>query len=156
MPLKLKEDNFKWSWKSYDQLTKDEIYEILSFRQTIFVVEQQSWYLDADGLDECSDHLLLKSKGQLIGYLRLVPPGKKYLTSSIGRISISKDYRDKGLGSALVNKGLERTQLNFSSFTSTISAQEYLIKFYEGFGFKVVGDVYDEDGIPHVEMLKDG
>ena len=60
------------------------------------------------------------------------------------------------MGSTLVNKGLERTQLNFSSFSSTISAQEYLIKFYEGFGFKVVGDVYDEDGIPHVEMLKDG
>ena len=39
---------------------------------------------------------------------------------------------------------------------TTISAQEYLIKFYEGHGFKVSGDVYDEDGIPHIQMIKNG
>ena len=37
-------------WKSFDELSKLELYEVLSFRQSIFVVEQKSWYQDADCL----------------------------------------------------------------------------------------------------------
>ena len=81
-------DALSWDWKSFDELKRDELYDILRFRQEIFVVEQKSWYLDADGLDQCSLHLLVLDKGTLIGYLRLTPPGEKYPEISIGRVSV--------------------------------------------------------------------
>ena len=143
-------------WKSFDELSKQELYEILSFRQSIFVVEQKSWYQDADGLDEISDHLLLKKDGHLVGYLRLTPPGIKYKTPSLGRIAVIDSLRGLSVGSRLVDEGLKRSLENYMTDKSTISAQEYLIKFYEGHGFKVSGDVYDEDGIPHIQMIKNG
>ena len=143
-------------WKSFDELSKLELYEVLSFRQSIFVVEQKSWYQDADGLDEISDHLLLKKEGHLVGYLRLTPPGIKYKTPSIGRIAVIDSLRGLSIGSRLVDEGLKRSSENYMTEKSTISAQEYLIKFYEGHGFKVSGDVYDEDGIPHIQMIRNG
>ena len=143
-------------WKSFDELSKLELYEVLSFRQSIFVVEQKSWYQDADGLDKISEHLLLKKDEQLVGYLRLTPPGIKYKTPSIGRIAVIENLRGLSIGSRLVDEGLKRSLENYMTDKSTISAQEYLIKFYEGHGFKVSGDVYDEDGIPHIQMIKNG
>ncbi|URQ67787.1 GNAT family N-acetyltransferase [SAR86 cluster bacterium] len=143
-------------WKSFDELSKLELYEVLSFRQSIFVVEQKSWYQDADGLDEISDHLLLKKDEHLVGYLRLTPPGIKYKTPSIGRIALIESLRGLNIGSRLVDEGLKRSSENYMTDKSTISAQEYLIKFYEGHGFKVNGEVYDEDGIPHIQMIRNG
>ena len=143
-------------WKSFDELSKLELYEVLSFRQSIFVVEQKSWYQDLDGLDKISDHLLLKKDEQLVGYLRLTPPGIKYKTPSLGRIAVIENLRGLSIGSRLVDEGLKRSLENYMTDKSTISAQEYLIKFYEGHGFKVSGDVYDEDGIPHIQMIKNG
>ena len=154
MPISLKERDLNWSWKTFDQITKPELYEILSFRQAIFVVEQKSWYQDADGLDQICEHLLMKRDSILVGYLRLIPPGKKYKTPSIGRIAISENLRGKKIGSELVKEGLRRSYQIYSSKASTISAQEYLIDFYRDHGFEVSGEVYDEDGIPHVQMLK--
>ena len=147
--------NLSWSWKTFDQLSKEELYELLSLRQSIFVVEQKSWYLDADGLDNCSLHLLVKLNDILLGYLRLLPPKVKYDTPSIGRIAILENYRGNKIGSRLVKEGMQKSSETFSTLSLTISAQEYLIKFYEAHGFKVFGEVYDEDGIPHVQMVKD-
>ena len=142
-------------WKSFDELSKLELYEVLSFRQSIFVVEQKSWYQDADGLDRISDHLLLKQDEYLVGYLRLTPP-YRYKTPSIGRIAVIESLRGLSIGSRLVDEGLKRSLEIYNTDKSTISAQEYLIKFYEGHGFKVSGDVYEEDGIPHIQMIKNG
>jgi ElaA protein len=147
--------NLSWSWKTFDQLSKEELYELLSLRQSIFVVEQKSWYLDADGLDNCSLHLLIKLNDLLLGYLRLLPPKIKYDTPSIGRIAILENYRGNKIGSRLVKEGIQKSLETFSTHSLTISAQEYLIKFYEDHGFKVFGEVYDEDGIPHIQMVKD-
>ena len=156
MSLKPEKLNLQSFWKSFDELSKLELYEVLSFRQSIFVVEQKSWYQDADGLDRISEHLLLKQDEYLVGYLRLTPPGIKYKTPSIGRIAVIESLRGLSIGSRLVDEGLKRSLEIYMTDKSTISAQEYLIKFYEGHGFKVSGDVYDEDGIPHIQMIKNG
>lgn len=155
MSVSLSKLNLSWSWKTFDQLSKEELYELLSLRQSIFVVEQKSWYLDADGLDNCSLHLLIKLNDVLLGYLRLLPPKIKYDTPSIGRIAILENYRGNKIGSRLVKEGIQKSLETFSTHSLTISAQEYLIKFYEDHGFKVFGEVYDEDGIPHIQMVKD-
>ena len=156
MPLNLNIENLSWEWKSFSELERDELYEILRFRQEIFIVEQKSWYLDADWLDQCSLHLLVSDEGSLIGYLRLTPPGEKYSEASIGRVSIDEDYRGKRLGDHLLNMGLEKSKEVYGYGSCRISAQEYLISYYEKHGFKVQGSPYDEDGIPHIEMLLDG
>ena len=148
--------SLEWSWKTFDQLSKHELYEALQFRQSIFVVEQQSWYLDADGLDEFSHHLLVKKNEILKGYLRLTPPGKKYKVPSIGRIAVQAEMRGNNFGHEIVNEGLIKSNAIYNSAESRISAQQYLIKFYEKHGFEVEGDIYDEDGIPHVQMVKNG
>lgn len=155
MSVSLSKLNLSWSWKTFDQLSKEELYELLSLRQSIFVVEQKSWYLDADGLDNCSLHLLIKLNDLLLGYLRLLPPKIKYDTPSIGRIAILENYRGNKIGSRLVKEGIQKSLETFSTHSLTISAQEYLIKFYEDHGFKVFGEVYNEDGIPHIQMVKD-
>ena len=98
----------------------------------------------------------MKQGEYLVGYLRLTPPGIKYKTPSIGRIAVIENLRGLSIGSRLVDEGLKRSSENYMTDKSTISAQEYLIKFYEGHGFKVSGDVYDEDGIPHIQMIKNG
>ena len=149
-------ENLSWEWKSFSELKRDELYDILRFRQEIFVVEQKSWYLDADGLDQSSLHLLVLDKGILIGYLRLTPPGEKYPETSIGRVSIDKGYRGEKLGDHLLIMGIEKGKEAYGSGSYRISAQEYLISYYEKHGFKVQGNPYDEDGIPHIEMLLDG
>ena len=148
-------ENLSWEWKSFTDLHRDEIYEILKFRQEIFVVEQKSWYLDVDGLDQVSLHLLVRNKENLIGYLRLTSPGKKYIETSIGRVSLHAEYRGEGLGKELLTMGIEKGKEVYGSGSFRISAQEYLISYYENHGFKVQGSPYDEDGIPHVEMLLD-
>src|ERR1700739_2104132 len=58
-------------WRRFDELTACELYELLRFRQSIFVVEQASAYPDLDGLDQSAWHLLAWLEGELIGYLRL-------------------------------------------------------------------------------------
>ena len=149
-------ENLSWEWKSFSDLKRDELYDILRFRQEIFVVEQKSWYLDVDGLDQCSLHLLVLDKETLIGYLRLTPPGSKYPETSIGRVSIQEGYRGKKLGDNLLIMGIQKGKDVYGSGSYRISAQEYLISYYEKHGFKVQGNPYDEDGIPHIEMLLDG
>ena len=148
-------ENLSWEWKSFSELKRDELYDILRFRQEIFVVEQKSWYLDADGLDQSSLHLLVLDKGVIIGYLRLTPPGEKYSETSIGRVSIDRGYRGEKLGDHLLIMGIEKGKEAYGSGSYRISAQEYLISYYEKHGFKVQGNPYDEDGIPHIEMLLD-
>ena len=108
--------NLSWSWKTFDQLSKEELYELLSLRQSIFVVEQKSWYLDADGLDNCSLHLLVKLNDILLGYLRLLPPKVKYDTPSIGRIAILENYQEKD-GSINIPKVLRPYMNNLEKIT---------------------------------------
>ena len=148
-------DALSWDWKSFDELNKDELYEILKFRQEIFIVEQKSWYIDADNLDQFSLHLLVQNTLGLMGYLRLTPPGKKYKEASIGRVSIREDHRGKKLGDKLLSQGIEKSKQVYKSSSCRISAQEHLIAYYENHGFRVQGTPYDEDGIPHIEMLLD-
>ncbi len=148
--------DLKWFWKSFDQLSKHELYEVLKFRQLIFVVEQKSWYLDADGLDQCSEHLLVKKDENLVGYLRLTPPKKKYKVPSLGRIAVQENMRGNNFGYEIVSEGLKKSNELYNSVYARISAQQYLINFYERLGFEVEGDIYDEDGIPHIQMVKNG
>ncbi|WP_164014583.1 GNAT family N-acetyltransferase [Pyxidicoccus trucidator] len=149
----------RWMWKSFPELTLDELYALLALRQEVFVVEQRSIYQDVDGLDAESLHLLAYEDADgapyLAGYLRILPPGLKFPgASSLGRVVTSPRARRRGLGRELVERGLARLDAHFPAADIRISAQHYLQRFYEDFGFHAEGDVYDEDGIPHIEMVR--
>ncbi|QSQ18845.1 GNAT family N-acetyltransferase [Pyxidicoccus parkwayensis] len=149
----------RWQWKSFPELTLDELYALLALRQEVFVVEQRSIYQDVDGLDAASLHLLAYDDAQgtpfLAAYLRVLPPGVKFPDEcSLGRVVTSPRARGRGQGRELVARGLARLDADFPAAAIRISAQHYLQRFYEDFGFHAEGDVYDEDGIPHIEMVR--
>jgi ElaA protein len=136
-------------WKEFAALSAGELYEILRLRNEVFVVEQNCVYQDCDGHDPSCLHLLGRSaEGALVAYLRMVPAGLKYNEASLGRVATASAGRAQGLGKLLVAEGVRAAE----GRPLRISAQAYLEKFYEGFGFRGLGDTYLEDGIPHREM----
>ena len=91
---------------------------------------------------------------ELIAYSRIFPPDVFYKESvSIGRIVVLKSYRKKGIGISLINESLNFVESNFGKINIRIEAQSYLKEFYSKFGFKIIGDEYLEDGIPHFSMI---
>ena len=143
--------------KSFSELTTDELYEIMALRQEVFVVEQNCPYLDADGKDQLSWHLLGFDKAEkLIAYARIAPKGVPYENYiSIGRIVSAPSVRGKGVGKRLIIESLNTIEKLFNRQAIKISAQCYLIKFYISFGFETVGEEYLEDNIPHIAMIHD-
>ncbi|MGI8619121.1 MAG: GNAT family N-acetyltransferase [Gemmatimonadaceae bacterium] len=144
-----------WVWRSFPELTADELYDIFVLRQTVFVVEQNCAYLDADGVDRHSRHLYRRNDaGLMIAYLRLVDPGVKYEEPSIGRVTTHPNVRRTGVGRELMTEGLRGADKYFPGAAVRIGAQRWAENFYRSLGFESVGREYMEDDIPHVEMLR--
>ena len=139
----------------FEELSLDQLYTILQLRQEVFIVEQDCPYLDADGKDQGSYHVLgIDQKNRLQAYTRLVPPGISYdRYVSIGRVVTSSEIRGKGQGIPLMNYSIEQCQNLWPNHQIKISAQVYIVKFYESLGFEVVGEEYLEDDIPHIAMV---
>ena len=142
------------SVKSFDELTTTELYKILQLRNAVFIVSQNCPYQDLDDKDFVSHHLVLIKQNEFIAYARLLPENVSYKDVSIGRVCVAESERNRGTGRALMDIAIEKSHNIFGLKPIRISAQLYLKKFYESFGFETVGDEYDEDGIPHIEMLK--
>jgi len=149
----------EWQWKQFKHLTIDELHEILSVRQQVFAVEQNCVYQDVDQLDKSSWHLTgwnikNSTSRHIVAYLRVVYPTFKYDEPSIGRVLTVSNVRGTGTGKNLMKTALSHIENEYPGQAIRISAQQYLQKFYADFGFKKIQGPYDEDGIPHIEMLK--
>jgi ElaA protein len=145
--------NLQWKLKDWNELTTEELYQLLALRIRVFVIEQNCPYQDADGKDLKSLHLFAAHEnGEVLACLRLVRPGISFEEWSIGRVVTDARLRNTGAGRQLMKKAMEYL-LQQKIESVRISAQSYLIRFYESFGFVVVSDEYPEDNIPHVEML---
>ncbi|MBC8408287.1 MAG: GNAT family N-acetyltransferase [Rhodobacteraceae bacterium] len=143
-----------WKFKAFNELTIDELYAMMVIRQEVFILEQDCPYMDADGKDQKSHHLLGYDTDDLVAHLRLVAPKVSYKEMSFGRIVTSKKVRGKGVGKQLMQEGIRQGELLYGKQPNRISAQSYLIPFYSTFGFRTVGEEYLEDDIPHTEMLR--
>ncbi|MGG1369614.1 GNAT family N-acetyltransferase [Priestia megaterium] len=143
-----------WCIKSFQELTNDELYEILQVRTAIFVVEQKCAYLEVDGKDKLAYHLFKKENEKIIAYLRVLPKGISYQEASLGRIIVKQAQRGMGLGRELVARGIDFLENELHEKTIKIQAQSRLQTFYESFGFRSVSDIYSDEGLPHVDMLK--
>ena len=140
--------------KTYDQLTKDELYDLLQLRAEVFVVEQDCPYQDVDGKDKKAVHVLGYKEEKLVAYTRIFKQGDYFENASIGRVVVSKNQRKFGYGYDLMNASIQVVEKLFKTNTIEISAQTYLKKFYNNLGFKEVGEGYLEDDIPHIKMVK--
>lgn len=145
----------EWTSKNFDQLTPHELYDLLQLRSEVFVVEQNCVFLDMDNVDQRCIHLLGYAGNKLIAYARIVPPGVIYKEASIGRVVSSASIRHTGTGKKLMEQSILRLHELFGNVPIKISAQLYLKKFYELFGFIQMSETYLEDGIAHIHMLKD-
>lgn len=141
--------------KAFKELSLQELYQILRLRSEVFVVEQNCVYQDIDGKDEKAIHVIGTYDGKIVAYTRLFKGGDYFENASIGRVVVDANYRDRKWGHDLIRESITGIKDCFGESAITISAQLYLKKFYESHGFVLVGETYLEDGIPHIEMLRD-
>jgi ElaA protein len=143
-------------WCQFSELSIEMLYAILALRQDVFVVEQKCAYLDADGRDQHSWHLVASNQtGECVGYLRLVAPGHRFAEPSIGRVVTRQASRREGIGAIIVREGIRKSREVFGAVPIRISAQAHLQQYYGTLGFftDTEREPYDEDGIPHLEMV---
>ena len=139
----------KFIWKTFKELSSDELYAIIHLRQKVFIVEQDCPYIDADYTDQDAFHLLAYKDNKLIGYLRAFKPGIKYDGSSLGRIVTEINSRGLGVGKEITKEGVNFLGKKYFDSEIIISAQHRLKSFYTDLGFISRGEVYLEDDIDH-------
>jgi len=143
-----------WNFKTFNELSKDELYSLLRLRAEVFVVEQDCPYQDVDNKDQKALHVFAVENEEVIAYTRVFKPGDYFQEASIGRVVTKPSYRGTGLGQKHKQKTIDFIEKGPISKPIRISAQTYLIQFYEGYGFSKVGIEYKEDGIPHIGMIR--
>jgi ElaA protein len=145
----------RWLWCRFEDLARDDLYDALSLRARIFVVEQDCPYLDPDGLDRHAWHLLGRNDtGELVAYLRVVDPGRKFDEPSVGRVVVAESERGAGTGHLLMAEALRRVDTQWPGAANRIGAQAHLQGFYGRHGYRPIGEGYLEDDIPHIDMLR--
>ncbi len=136
--------------KTFQELTTDELYELLRVRSEVFVVEQNCVYQDLDGDDQTAIHLWLTVGDQVVALARVCPAGTHMKEISIGRVITT--LRRQGYGRQIMLHAIDAAIVHFKATLIAIEAQEYAKGFYESIGFKKTSDSFMLDGIPHVKM----
>ena len=149
----------EWEWSHYEKLSLDQLYGILALRQSVFVVEQNCAYQDADGLDQVAYHLMGWSfddngRKTLAAYARILPPEIVKTELAVGRVITAETFRGQGLGRALLAEIIRLSEETFPDSDIYLSAQAHLQHYYGNCDFVASGELYDEDGIPHIAMFR--
>lgn len=141
-----------WQLKTFSELTVDELYAILQVRFQVFVLEQQCLYAELDGKDQTAYHLFKAQEGKVAAYLRIYRTAAGQ--AALGRVLVKKQYRGQGIAQELLERAICFVEQKLNAGQIKIQAQEYLRNFYGSWGFVPISNVYLEDGIPHVDMLR--
>lgn len=140
--------------KRFNELETSELYGVLQLRSEVFVVEQDCVYQDLDGKDAKALHVIGKKDGEIVAYTRVFAPGDYFADASIGRVVVKQSQRKYGYGKVIMEASIKTVEERLGTKTIRISAQTYLLKFYNSLGFTAEGTEYLEDGIPHVSMVR--
>lgn len=140
--------------KKFSELTLTELYDILQLRSEVFVVEQDCVYQDIDGKDAEALHVIGFKNDKVVAYTRCFKPGYYFEEAAIGRVVVKDSERKYGYGHEIMNASDKAIKDHFNTSNIKLSAQQYLIKFYESHGYRTTGEGYLEDGIPHIAMIK--
>lgn len=130
------------------------LHDLLALRCAVFVVEQQCAYLDVDGrdLDLGTRHLGAEADGELLAYARLLAPGDDG-AAHIGRVLVAAAGRGRRLGHELVVRAMAGCRRAWPEAGIALSAQAHLQDFYVAHGFDARGEVYDDEGVDHIDMV---
>lgn len=141
--------------RNFEQLTIQQLYELMRRRFEVFVIEQQCEEQDFDNLDQEAIHLFVCDEGaNVYAYCRILPAETKYKEASIGRVLVTKAYRKQGIATALLKGAIAHIEEELKENKIKVQAQAHLQNFYEALGFKRISDVFDEGGIPHIKMIR--
>ena len=143
-----------WELKTFAELNKKELYEILKLRVDVFVVEQECPYPELDDKDDIAYHLIGRDNREIIAYSRLFLPGDYFEEAAIGRVIVKEEYREQNIGTEMLEVSVRFLIDDKNARDIKLSAQNHLRKFYGKHGFEPVSEVYLEDGIPHIDMLR--
>ena len=147
--------DLRWQFERLENMRAHDAHDVLALRCAVFIVEQGCTFQDPDSADSHSWHLLgHDATGVLAAYLRIVDPGAKYPEPSIGRVATPHTHRGVGYGIALMREGIACAQRLWPAHDIRIAAQLRLWEFYRRFGFECAGEMYIEDGIEHIEMVR--
>lgn len=141
--------------KTFNDLNTQELYSLLQLRSEVFVVEQNCVYQDIDGKDQKAFHVFGFKQKEMVAYTRIFKPGDYFDEASIGRVVVKQNERTNAYGYDIMKASMDFIKNGLYNEVIRISAQTYLNKFYSNLGFRKVGEEYLEDGIPHINMLKD-
>ncbi|UMB59548.1 GNAT family N-acetyltransferase [Lutibacter sp. A80] len=139
--------------KNFQELTTNELYNLLQLRSEVFVVEQDCVYQDIDFKDQKALHILGFKNNKIIAYTRIFKAGDYFNKASIGRVLVKKSERKYGYGHIIMDYSINAIYNIFNEKDIKISAQKYLKEFYESHNFKQIGKAYLEDNIPHIAMV---
>ncbi len=140
----------------FNELSLHELYEILKLRAQVFVLEQECIYIDPDGQDPKALHLMAAEDGRLIGTARIFEPGSKYEEASFGRLTLTEEYRERGIAHELVSEIHSYIKHHFGNHPIRIEAQAHLRAFYSRHGYQAEGAAYILDDIEHIQMVRPG
>lgn len=142
-----------WKWCTFDELTNQELYDILALREAVFAIEQNILYQDMDYQDQKCIHLLGIQDDKIVSYLRLSPQNTKYPDAvSFGRVLTAKSARGQGLAKEAMAQVIQYLEKQANTLPVLISAQLYLKNFYSLFGLEPIGEEFLVDTIPHIKM----
>lgn len=149
----------EWTISPWESLNIDQLYELLSLRQKVFIVEQQCDYQDADGVDQQALHVVGRTaQGSVVAYCRVYPKEDGW---HIGRVLVEQSFRGQGLARQVMLIALQQCEAEHAAYPrmhvlpTHLSAQCHLTGFYQSLGYQSVGEPYVEDGIPHQDMRRD-
>ncbi|MDG1047895.1 MAG: GNAT family N-acetyltransferase [Flavobacteriaceae bacterium] len=137
---------------NFSSLNTDQLYRLLQLRSEVFVVEQDCVYQDIDGKDQKALHVLGTVEGNIVAYTRIFFFFYYLEKAAIGRVVVASDFRKRDFGKAIMQASIAAVENHFNTTAIGLSAQTYLLNFYNDLGFSALGETYLEDGIPHIYM----
>lgn len=141
---------YTFELSQFQQLSLEQLYQILTLRQQVFMLEQNSLYLDLDGLDQQALHLCCWCNSQLAAYSRIrILPGKKQ--AKIERVVVAQKHRGQGLADKMMTLSMQHIRQQPVNEVR-LSAQVSVLSFYQKWQFVTQGEVYDDGGVPHQDM----
>ena len=130
------------SWAEAQNLVK-------SLRYQVFVIEQKvPEDMEWDEFDQIAWHVIVTADNQTIGTGRLIINDR---VAKIGRMAVQSSRRNQGIGKSIL-KSLIQTAKEKGAQECILHAQTHAIAFYAKEDFEPHGPIFDEAGIPHVEM----
>jgi len=147
--------NLRWVTKTFTELTVNELYDVLRLRSEVFVVEQNCIFLDLDNNDQKAFHTIGFIGDEVVATTRLFEKDMMYDGyQSIGRVVSAPKHRGLSIGKALMQYSIQECERLFGKGPIKIGAQLHLKKFYNEQGFEQSGEVYIEDEIDHIPMIR--